>query len=139
MCSFRNTRETVRFAACHLDLELLASSIGANMLSQASFALRSSVRIRSRCKSLMPLCSIACFTCLHEAKPPARRPCVHNECGSIFLYFYSDGNLDIETSVMHKGVHDAIWHSGADPVRNSENLFIFFNLRMPLKVSSVLC
>ena len=36
----------------------------------------------------------------------ARRPCVHNECGSIFLYFYSDGNLVVETSVMHKGVHD---------------------------------
>ena len=136
MCSFRNTRETVRFAACHLDLELLAS-IGANMLSQASFALRSSVRIRSRCKSLMPLCSIACFTCLHEAKPPARRPCVHNECGSIFLYFYSDGNLDIETSVMHKGVHDAIWHSGADPFRYSKKKNNVC-LKIPIKVTLLL-
>ena len=30
-----------------------------------------------------------------------QRPCVHNECGSIFLYFYTRRNLEFEKTVMH--------------------------------------
>ena len=93
----------------------LLASIGANMLSQASFTLCGPVAVCSRVARKPPP-SMACrgpLTCAkslcapptpeRRTPPPmyVRRPCVHNECGSIFLYILLQRQQSCRRNVRH--------------------------------------
>ena len=115
--AFENTGNGA-LAACHLDLEL--ASIGANMLSQASFTLCGPVAVCSRVARKPPpsraagrLLARSPFARRQRQNGDRRHRCTYG--GHVYItsvevfsctYFYRDSNHAVEMFVMHRGVHD---------------------------------